>query len=118
METSNWIASVSAVIALVSLGYTVFFARTQHKLNQMLVAEKEREQAERKVVSLCAELIKRSPQDWILRTTNVGQGTAYAITVGLESLHRYPRTCVANCQRRSGMLAAGDLNKASRPATR
>ncbi|MEJ1167090.1 hypothetical protein V9K97_25620 [Variovorax sp. CCNWLW186] len=81
MDTSDWIASGSALIALTSLGYTVFFARTQHKLNKILVAEKEREQAERRVVSLRAELIKETPQNWILRTTNVGQGAAYAVTV-------------------------------------
>lgn len=62
MDVSDWIASGSALVALASLGYTVFFAYTQHKLNKLLVAEKEREQLERKLVSLRAELIKDTPQ--------------------------------------------------------
>jgi hypothetical protein len=84
MQTSDWIAIGSAAISLASAGFTAFYARTQHKLNVVQLAEKEREAAERKVVTLQAELIKHSPQTWVVRITNKGKSTAYAVTVGCD----------------------------------
>jgi len=84
MGTSDWIAGASAVIALASAGFTFFYSRTQHRLNKLLVAEKEREDVDRKTITLKAELIKSSPSSWILRTTNIGKGTAKGVTVGCQ----------------------------------
>ncbi|WP_296742648.1 hypothetical protein [Variovorax sp.] len=86
MQTSDWIAGGSAVIALISGAFTLFYARTQHKLNKLQVAEKEREAEDRKVVVLAAELIRRTETSWIVRTTNIGKGTAKAVTVACESM--------------------------------
>lgn len=84
MQASDWIAVGAALISLISAGFTVFYARTQHRLNKMQVAEKERELAEQRIVMLRAELIKRSGTEWILRTTNISKGTALAVIVGCQ----------------------------------
>ncbi|MBS0450125.1 MAG: hypothetical protein JSS14_02345 [Proteobacteria bacterium] len=82
---SDYLAFASLIISLVSGGFTLFYARTQHKLNKVQLAEKEREAAERKVVTLHAELVK-GPLSWTVRTTNIGKGTAFAVTVGCEQV--------------------------------
>jgi hypothetical protein len=81
MQTSDWIAGGSAAISLLSGAFTLFYARTQHKLNKLQVAEKERDAEDRKIVVLKSELIKASESRWTVRTTNIGKGTAMAVTV-------------------------------------
>lgn len=80
MQLSDWFAAGALVISLISGAFTIFYSRTQHRLNKAQLADRDRDSSERKLVTLRAELIELGPQTF-LRTTNIGRGTAKAVTV-------------------------------------
>jgi hypothetical protein len=85
MQISDWISISALAVSLVSGAITLIYARTQHKLNLVQLDEKKRDAADRKIVTLKAELIKQG-SSWLVRTTNVGMGTAVAVTVACQGI--------------------------------
>lgn len=84
MQSSDWIAVGSAVISLASAGFTAFYARAQHQLNKIQLAEKQALIEDAKKAKLTAMLHGNQILSFRLEVINSGQSVARNVRLTLE----------------------------------
>lgn len=84
MQSSDWIAVGSAAISLASAGFTAFYARTQHQLNKIQLAEKQALIEDAKKAKLTALLHGNRITSFRLEIINSGQSVAHNVQLILE----------------------------------
>jgi hypothetical protein len=75
MDSSAWISLFSLFVAVGTAAYTYKFSKTQHRLNEMLIREKQAEQEDTKRAVFQVEIEGTGPQ-YSLSIKNVGTAPA------------------------------------------
>ncbi len=84
MQTSDWISLGAVAVSLASAGFTAFYARAQHQLNKIQLAEKQALIEDAKKAKLTALLHGNQILSFRLEVINSGQSVARNVRLTLE----------------------------------
>lgn len=84
MQTSDWISLGAVAVSLASAGFTAFYARAQHQLNKIQLAEKQALIEDAKKAKLTALLHGNRIISFRLEIINSGQSVARNVRLILE----------------------------------